>query len=132
MQRKPNIILIVADDMGYGDCGCYGAKTIDTPHIDALATAGLRFTDFHANGAVCSPTRAALLTGRYQQRSGIEGVISAANHRHLGLPVGEVTFADLLQAGGYQTALFGKKWVVFGAVSFLEALAWGSFGGVAV
>ena len=108
MHRKPNIILIVADDMGYGDCGCYGAKTIDTPHIDALATAGLRFTDFHANGAVCSPTRAALLTGRYQQRSGIEGVISAANHRHLGLPVGEVTFADLLQAGGYQTALFGK------------------------
>lgn len=105
---KPNIVLIVADDMGYGDCSCYGGRAFATPHIDALAAQGLRFTDFHSNGAVCSPTRAALLTGRYQQRSGIEKVISAANHRDIGLPLDETTFAEALQAGGYATALFGK------------------------
>jgi arylsulfatase A-like enzyme len=106
--RRPNIILIVADDMGYGDCGCFGSETIRTPNIDAIAERGIRFTDFHSNGAVCSPTRAALLTGRYQQRTGIEGVITAKNHRHVGLPLEETTFADLLGADGYATALFGK------------------------
>lgn len=108
MTENPNIILIVADDMGYGDCGCFGSRSIETPHIDALAREGVRFIDFHSNGAVCSPTRAALLTGRYQQRCGIEGVISAANHRHVGLPHEEVTFAELLKANGYRTAIFGK------------------------
>lgn len=107
-KRKPNIILIVADDMGYGDCSCFGSRTIDTPNIDAIAKSGVRFTDFHSNGAVCSPTRAALLTGRYQQRTGIGGVISAANHRHVGLPLEEKTFAELLKGAGYRTALFGK------------------------
>ena len=70
--RKPNIILIMADDLGYGELGCYGSRHFKTPHIDALAKSGLRMTDFHSNGAVCSPTRAALMTGRYQQRCGIE------------------------------------------------------------
>jgi len=106
--RKPNIILIVADDMGYGDCSCFGSKTIHTPNIDSIAKNGVRLSDFHSNGAVCSPTRAALLTGRYQQRSGIEGVISAQNHRDVGLPSEELTFGDLLKTGGYATALFGK------------------------
>lgn len=105
---RPNIILIVADDMGYGDCGCYGSQDIRTPCLDTLATEGVRFTDFHSNGAVCSPTRAALLTGRYQQRTGVEGVITAANHRHVGLPLEERTFADLLRSNGYRTAIFGK------------------------
>ena len=66
MKRKPNLILIVADDMGYGDCGCYGNTAIDTPHIDGLAKRGMRFADFHPNCAFCSPIRAALLTRRYQ------------------------------------------------------------------
>jgi arylsulfatase A-like enzyme len=65
----------LADDLGYGGIGCYGNTSIKTPNIDALAANGIRFTDFHSNGSVCSPTRAALLTGKYQQRSGLEGVI---------------------------------------------------------
>jgi arylsulfatase A-like enzyme len=93
MERKPNIILILADDMGYGDAGCYGGKHLQTPAIDTLADKGLRFTDFHSNAPVCSPTRAALLTGCYQQRCGIEGVISAKNHRKKGLSLENVTFA---------------------------------------
>jgi arylsulfatase A-like enzyme len=67
---KPNIVLIVADDLGYGDVGCYGSKINKTPHIDALAETGLRFTDFHSAGSMCTPTRAAMLTGLYQQRFG--------------------------------------------------------------
>ena len=115
--RKPNIILIMADDLGYGDLGCYGGKAIATPHLDALAAAGLRFTDFHANGPVCSPTRAALLTGRYQQRAGIDGVVTARNHRHTGMALEEVTFAEVLREAGYATALFGK-WHLGYAVDF--------------
>lgn len=106
--KKPNIILILADDLGYGDVGCYGGTHINTPHLDAMAQNGMRFTDFHSNGAVCSPTRAALLTGRYQQRAGIDSVISAANHRHVGLDTSETTFANVLKEAGYATALFGK------------------------
>jgi hypothetical protein len=66
----PNIVLIVADDLGYGDLGCYGSTTNRTPHIDKLAANGLRFTDFHSAGPMCTPTRAAMLTGLYQQRFG--------------------------------------------------------------
>ncbi len=107
-ERKPNIIIILADDYGYGDVGCYGSERFLTPCIDALAAGGLRFTDFHSNGAVCSPTRAALLTGRYQQRTGISGVVTAAGHRHTGLDLGETSFAEVLKSEGYATALFGK------------------------
>jgi arylsulfatase A-like enzyme len=78
---KPNIVIILADDTGYGDLSCYGHQTISTPNIDQLAAEGVRFTDPHSNGAVCSLTRAAFVTGRYQQRCGIEGVITAAGHR---------------------------------------------------
>ena len=72
---RPNLVLILIDDLGYGDLGCYGSTKHRTPHLDALAAGGVRFTDFHSNGAVCSPTRAALLTGQYPQRSGIEAAI---------------------------------------------------------
>ncbi|MFP4058448.1 MAG: sulfatase-like hydrolase/transferase [Candidatus Brocadiia bacterium] len=106
--RRPNIVLILADDLGYGDLGYMGNPRIRTPHLDALAAEGVRFPDFHSSGAVCSPTRAGLLTGRYQQRAGIPMVISAARHRHVGLDPGEATFAERLQAAGYATALFGK------------------------
>jgi len=105
---KPNIILLMADDLGYGDVGCYGNRTIKTPNIDALAKGGVRFTDFHANGPMCSPTRAALLTGRYQQRCGIEGVLSGRSNYDTGMPSQEVTFAEVLKTVGYAAACLGK------------------------
>ena len=106
----PNFVVIMADDLGYADISCYGDAGYETPHLDRLASEGLRFTDFHSNGAVCSPTRAALLTGRYQQRSGVDGVIYAdpQQNRHHGLLPVEVTFADLLRESGYRTGVFGK------------------------
>ncbi|MDZ8117703.1 sulfatase-like hydrolase/transferase [Pontiella agarivorans] len=106
--EQPNIVVIVADDLGYGDIGCYGSETIKTPHIDALAANGLRFTDFHSNGAVCSPTRASLMTGRYPHRTGVTSVITAHKHRHAGLALEETTIAEVVKSAGYRTALFGK------------------------
>jgi len=106
--QKPNIILIVSDDMGYGDFGCYGNKDHKTPNIDWLASHGMKFTDFHTNGAVSSPTRAALMTGRYQQYAGIEGVITAASHRDCGLDPSSPTVAKLLRANNYETVMYGK------------------------
>ena len=106
---RPNIVLIMADDLGYGDIGCYGNERIRTPNIDALAAAGMKFTDYHSNGAVCSPTRAALLTGRYQQRCGIDAVVTAKGPaRETGMAPSEVTFAEVLRKAGYATGLFGK------------------------
>jgi len=118
---SPNIVLILADDLGYGDLGCYGAKDIRTPHLDRLARDGVRFTQFYSNGPECSPTRAALLTGRYQQRVGglecaigtggvgrYDDAIRLAATRDLGLPASETTLARLLQDAGYATALSGK------------------------
>lgn len=109
---KPNIVIIMADDLGYGDISCYGNTQCKTPNLDRLAAGGLRFTDFHSSGNVCSPTRAGLMTGRYQQRAGIPSVINAdpkvAEHHHGLYPEKEVTFAELLKKAGYQTAMFGK------------------------
>jgi len=102
---RPNFVLILADDLGYGDLGCYGNTVNRTPHLDRLAREGMRFVDFHANGANCSPTRAALLTGRYQQRTGIEGALGEGAP---GLAKSEVTIADRLRQAGYATALIGK------------------------
>ncbi len=108
---RPNFVIIMADDLGYGDLSCYGNTRFETPNLDALAKNGLRFTDFHSSGAVCSPTRAGLLTGRYQQRAGIPGVVFAdpkrPQHKH-GLQPIENTFAELLNDAGYSTAMFGK------------------------
>jgi hypothetical protein len=102
----PNVVLIVIDDLGYGDLGCYGSKVHKTPNIDALADAGLRLTDFHTNGPVCSPTRAALLTGQYQQRSGIESAIGFVTDE--GVSLEKVTIAELLRKRGYTNGVIGK------------------------
>ena len=104
---KPNFVLIVADDLGYGDVGCYGSTVNATPHIDALAAAGVRFTDFHSAGPMCSPTRAAMLTGQYQQRFGrmFDTAISGVHHRDRGLPHEAMTIAEVLKERGYATAL---------------------------
>ena len=110
-KRPPNVVIIMADDMGYAGLSCSGNTKFKTPHLDALAAEGLRFTDFHSNGAVCSPTRAALLTGRYQQRTGVDSVVNAdpkvADH-HQFLKPSEHTFAELLKTRGYATGIVGK------------------------
>ena len=82
-ENPPNIILIMADDMGYADIGCFGSEFINTPVLDKMAEEGVKFTDYHSNGAVCTPTRAALMTGNYQQRAGLEGVIYAAKGKRM-------------------------------------------------
>ena len=105
---KPTIVLIMADDLGYGDISCYGNTSIHTPNLDSLAARGIRFTDFHSNGSVCSPTRAALMTGKYQHRTGVGGVITAKNHRDVGLPLDEITIAEELKKYKYNCAMFGK------------------------
>ena len=106
--RRPNVVMIVADDMGYADIGVHGSKDIPTPNIDALAKAGIRFTDAYVTGPHCSPTRAGLLTGRYQQRFGHEVNMGAGAGPNGGLSPAETTMADRLKAAGYRTALFGK------------------------
>ena len=106
----PSIVFIMADDLGYGDLGCYGSTINDTPNIDALASSGLRFTDFHSSGPMCSPTRAATLTGFYQQRFGskFDGAISGIDDYKTGLPLAAVTIAEVLKTKGYATGCFGK------------------------
>lgn len=107
--ERPNIILIMADDLGYGGIGCFGEPNIETPHLDSLAEDGIKFTDFHANAPVCTPTRAALLTGNYQQRAGMEGVIYVRGEtREVGLDTAQLTIAELLKPQGYATGIMGK------------------------
>lgn len=109
--RQPNIVVILGDDLGYADIGANGGKEIPTPHIDSLARNGVRFTSGYVSGPYCSPTRAALLTGRYQQRFGHEfnpGGPQATNRTEVGLALTEVTVADRLKAAGYRTGLVGK------------------------
>lgn len=104
---RPNILLMVGDDIGWGDIGCYGSTQIKTPNIDRLAKEGLRFTSGYATAALCSPSRAALLTGRYQQRNGLENN-SVAESKDSGLDLNLKTIADVLGGAGYVTGLVGK------------------------
>jgi len=110
-KRPPNVVLILVDDLGYGDTGVYGSKTIPTPHIDALAADGVRFTDAYVTAASCSPSRAGLISGRYQQRFGFEFNTSGAAITHRtsrGLDPAAVTLADVFRQAGYTTGVFGK------------------------
>jgi arylsulfatase A len=104
--RKPNIVVILADDLGYGDIGTFGATDIRTPNIDGLATNGIKLTSFYSASPVCSPTRAALITGRYPRRLGIDHVFFPESFT--GIPSEEVTIAEALKGNGYRTAIFGK------------------------
>lgn len=119
--ERPNIIFILADDLGYGDLGCYGHPVAKTPVLDQLAKDGVRFTQHYANGPECSPTRTAFLTGRYQQRVGglecaigtgnvgrYDDAIRLAEERSLGLPSGQTVIPGKLKTAGYQCGLFGK------------------------
>lgn len=131
---RPNIVIILCDDLGYGDTGCYGTDIIRTPNIDRLARQGVRFTNFYASNSVCTPSRAGLLTGRYSQRSGMSWVLlpedEPAHHRAsknfgqmlgrlglvdlgpnagtTGLSETEITLAEALKMGGYRTGMVGK------------------------
>jgi arylsulfatase A len=105
---RPNVIVILADDQGSVDLGCYGANDLHTPHTDALAARGLRFTQFYAAAPVCSPSRAGLLTGRWPVRAGVPGNVSSQRGGPGGLPPGEVTMAEMFKAAGYATAHIGK------------------------
>src|ERR1043165_1810119 len=103
--RKPNISLIVLDDLGYGEFGCYGQKQILTPNIDRFATQGIRYTDFYAGGAVCAPSRSVLMTGLH---TGHTSVRANAGTIPLRANPEDRTVAQLLQENGYRTGLFGK------------------------
>ncbi len=115
-ESKPNIVVILADDLGYGDLGCQGAKGIKTPNLDALAREGLRFTDGHASASVCTPTRYSMLTGQYSWRQNANGLNKgvASGGSPLLIPTDAVTLPGLLKAAGYRTGLVGKWHLGFG------------------
>ena len=103
---SPNIVFIFADDLGYGDLSSYGASDINTPNIDFIGKNGIKFTDFYSVSSVCTPSRAGMLTGRYPQRFGLNGVLFPDSHT--GLPSSEYTIAELLRDNGYKTGMVGK------------------------
>lgn len=108
-QARPNVLVILVDDLGYGDLSSYGATDLKSPHIDALLKRGMKFNNFYANCPVCSPTRAALLTGRYQDMVGVPGVIRTHPQNSWGYLVpSAVTLADVFQQAGYHTGIVGK------------------------
>src|SRR3954469_1725212 len=100
---KPNILVIVADDLGYADIGVHGGKDVPTPHIDALAASGVRCTSGYVSAPYCSPSRPGVLTGRYQTRSGQEFNPHVGDETKLGLPLDQRTIADHLRGAGYAT-----------------------------
>ena len=104
--RPPNIVVVLCDDLGYGDIGCYGNKIVKTPHLDRFAREGMRFTDCYASHPNCSPSRTGLMTGRTPTRVGIHNWIPMLSPMHV--PASEITIASILQKGGYDTAHTGK------------------------
>jgi len=107
---RPNVILVLTDDLGYSDIECYGARKVKTPHIDRLAADGIRFTDFHTAASICSPSRAAFLTGAYPQRAGLYMGINPIRKAHwfLGLDPSEITLAEQFKKQAYNTFMVGK------------------------
>ena len=109
-EQLPNFVVILVDDLGYADIASFGSEQNRTPHLDRMAVEGLRFTDFHSNGPMCTPTRAALLTGLYPHRFGeqFEGALSGIDDYETGLPHAATTIAEVLQGAGYVSGMFGK------------------------
>jgi arylsulfatase A-like enzyme len=107
--KRPNILVIITDDHGIGDVGCYGHPEVRTPNLDRLAASGVRFTEWYANAPICSASRAAILTGKYPDRTGVKGALPSEPTWDVpGLRAGEVTLPGRLRALGYNTAAFGK------------------------
>ncbi len=107
-QERPNLIWIMADDLGYGDLGCYGQKEIETPSLDRMARQGLRFQQFYAGATVCAPSRSVLMTGQHHGHTRVRGNAGAKNPKAQALRENDVTVAKVLQQAGYKTALIGK------------------------
>jgi arylsulfatase A-like enzyme len=114
--RPPNVIVILSDDVGWGDLGCYGATQIKTPHLDALARGGMRFTDAHASASVCTPTRYSLLTGQYSWRVDATGLNKGVSNGDspLLIPVSANTLPKIMKSAGYRTGAVGKWHLGFG------------------
>jgi arylsulfatase len=106
--RSPNVVLIVADDLGWGELGCYGQRKIRTPRIDALAAEGVRFTQFYSGAPVCAPSRCVLLTGRHNGHGAVRDNFEVQPEGQMDLPASEVTLAEVLRERGYATGCFGK------------------------
>jgi len=113
--EKPNIIFIMADDMGYGDAGCFGGKLIKTPNIDQIATEGMRFTQCYAGSTVCAPSRSVLMTGLHTGHTRIRGNFGKGGVKGLGggggrvpLRKNDITVAEVLKSAGYTTGITGK------------------------
>ena len=106
-ERRPNVVVVYTDDQGSVDMGAYGAADLATPNMDALASKGIRFTQFYAPAPVCSPSRAGMLTGRYPVRAGVPGNVGSIRG-HAGMPAEQVTMAETFKAAGYATAHIGK------------------------
>jgi arylsulfatase A-like enzyme len=104
--KRPNFVILFADDLGYGDLQCYGDPTIRTPNLDNMAKEGVQLTSFYVASSVCSPSRAALLTGKYPSNAGVTKVFN--NKSETGLPLKEITIAEGLKSVGYSTAIIGK------------------------
>ncbi|MBI2497363.1 MAG: sulfatase-like hydrolase/transferase [Opitutae bacterium] len=102
---RPNIVFILADDLGYGELGCYGQKTVATPNLDRMAQEGMRFTRFYAGSAVCAPSRSVLMTGQHTGHTRVRDNAAAAGQT---LHAEDVTVATMLQRAGYTTGLLGK------------------------
>lgn len=105
-KKKPNIVYIFTDDLGYGDLGCFGATDIKTPNIDRLANEGMKFTEFYSASSICSPSRMALMTGRLPVRQGIHQAFFPSSYD--GMPNDEITIAEMLKKAGYATGIVGK------------------------
>ncbi|MBL8891885.1 MAG: arylsulfatase [Planctomycetaceae bacterium] len=107
-QQQPNLVWIMADDLGYAELGCYGQKVIQTPNLDRMATEGLRFTQFYAGATVCAPSRSVLMTGQHHGRTRVRGNAGTENPQSQALRDEDVTVAEVLKGAGYRTALIGK------------------------
>lgn len=105
---RPNIIVILADDLGFGEVGCYGQTVIQTPRLDQMAAEGMRFTHFYAGATVCAPSRSVLMTGQHHGHTRVRGNAGRTNPSAQALLDEDVTVAEVLSAAGYRTALFGK------------------------
>ena len=106
--RKPNVIYILADDLGYGDLGCYGQKLIKTPNIDRMAKEGMKFTQHYSGSALCAPSRCSLITGKHTGHTFVRNNKPLPYEGNLPIPKGEVTIAEIMKQGGYVTACIGK------------------------